>query len=381
MRIRSTMAVTALAAVAAVAVTPAAATASGKATEPRSVTLQGALDKVTATGAVAAIAEVRDGQRVWRLGSGTTRLGGSRPVSVSGRYRAGSITKTFVATVALQLVGEGRLRLTDTVERWLPGVVPQGEIITVRDVLQHSSGLYNYTDDLLPVNDPSAILKWRDHTFTPADLVQIATAKPLRFAPGSRQVYSNTDYILAGMIIEAVTGRSYADEIDRRILRPLRLHNTQLPGARQTVHRAYAHVYVPDDGDGNSPVDITRMNPTIAGAAGEIISTTADLNHFYRALMKGRLLRPAELREMTDPRGTGTGMGVEILKLDCGLAVGHGGGGPGFFGMSFTMDDGSRQITATATVWKDDPDKDPSAALVALLRGALCPSLAQPTTS
>ena len=123
------------------------------------------------------------------------------------------------------------------------------------------------------------------------------------------------------------------------------------------------------------------MNPSIAGAAGEIISTTADLNRFYRALVKGQLLRPAELREMTAPGATGTGMGVEILKLRCGLAVGHGGGGPGFFGMSFTMDDGSRQITATTTVWKNDPDKDPGAALVALLQGALCPSPDRPAMS
>ncbi len=376
MRVTSMMAVTA-SAVAAVAVMPVAAMASRETPKPRTIALQKALDEVTAAGAVAAIAEVKEGPQVWRLGSGTTRLGGSRPVSASGRYRAGSITKTFVATVALQLVGEGRLRLTDTVERWLPGVVPQGNVITVRDVLQHSSGLYDYTDDLLPQKDPAAILKWRDHTFTPADLVQIATAKPLKFAPGSRQGYSNTDYIVAGMIVEAVTGRSYADEIDRRILRPLRLHNTQLPGARQTVDRAYAHVYVPRGGDWNSPVDVTKINPTIAGAAGEIISTTAELNRFYRALMKGWLLRPAELREMTDPRGTGIGMGVEILELKCGRAVGHGGGGPGFFGMSFTMDDGSRQITATATVWKGNP----GTALVSLLQGALCPSPDQPAMS
>ena len=207
---------------------------------------------------------------------------------MGGRYRAGSITKTFVATVALQLVGEGRLRLTDTVERWLPGVVPQGNAITVRDLLQHSSGLY--------------------------------------------------DYILAGMIIEAVTGRSYGDEITRRILRPLRLHDTGLPGTRQVIHRAHAHVYVPSDRDWNGPVDITQMNPTIAGADGEIVSTTADLNRFHRALVQGRLLRPAEL---TEPNGAGIGMGLEILEMPCGRAVGHGGGGPGFFGMSFSMKDGS----------------------------------------
>ena len=364
-------------AMAAVAVVPAAAVATaGEATWSRTTTLQQSLDEVTATGAVAAIAEVRDGPRVWRLGSGTAELGGSRPVSVGGRYRAGSITKTFVATVALQLAGEGRLRLTDTVERWLPGTVPQGQAITVRDLLQHSSGLYDYTDDLLPQSEPAAILKWRDHTFRSVELVRIATVRPLMFAPGSQQGYSNTDYILAGMIIEAVTGRSYADEMQRRILRPLRLHDTQLPGARQAVTRAHAHVYVPRDEHWNDSVDVTAMNPTIAGAAGEIISTTADLNRFYHALAQGRLLRPAQFREMTDPRGTGIGMGLEILELPCGRAVGHGGGGPGFYGMSFTMTDSPRQITATSTVWNGHPGP----ALFTMLRSALCPSTDQPIT-
>ncbi len=370
MRAVRMMVVIASATAALVAMPTVAVAAAKEATRSRTTTLQRSLDEVTSAGAVASIAEVRDGSRVWRLGSGTAELGGSRPVSVGGRYRAGSITKTFVAAVALQLVGEGRLRLTDTVERWLPGVVPQGNAITVRDLLQHSSGLYDYTDDLLPQEDPAAILKWRDHTFSPADLVRISTARPLKFAPGSRQGYSNTDYILAGMIIEAVTGRSYGDEITRRILRPLRLHDTRLPGTRQVIHRAHAHVYVPSDRDWNGPVDITQMNPTIAGAAGEIISTTADLNRFYRALVQGRLLRPAELAEMTEPHDAGIGMGLEILELPCGRAVGHGGGGPGFFGMSFTMTDGSRQITATTTVWKGHPGR----ALATMLQGALCPS-------
>ena len=370
MRVRRMMVAT-VSALVAVAMTPAAAVAAaGETTRSQTPTMQELLDEVTAAGAVAAIAEVRHGSRVWRLGSGTTELGGSRPVSVGGRYRAGSITKTFVATVALQLVGEGRLRLTDTVERWLPGTVPQGDAITVRDLLQHSSGLYSYTDALLPQDDRAAILKWRDHTFRPAELVRVATARPLIFAPpGSQQGYSNTDYILAGMVIEAVTGRSYGDEIERRILRPLRLHDTQLPGARKTVARAYAHVYVPRGSGWNDPVNVTTMSPTIAGAAGEIISTTADLNRFYRALVQGWLLRPAQLREMTDPGRTGIGMGLEILELSCGRAVGHGGGGPGFFGMSFTMNDGSRQITATSTVWSGDPGP----ALATMLQGALCP--------
>ncbi|WP_432974970.1 serine hydrolase [Dactylosporangium sp. CA-233914] len=120
------------------------------------------------------------------------------------------------------------------------------------------------------------------------------------------------------------------------------------------------------------------MNPSMAGAAGEIISTTSDLNRFFRALATGRLLRPVELQQMTDPGSSGFGLGVEIATLDCGVRIiGHGGGGPGFVGLAFTTADGSRQLSLTAAVW--GPDRDTLTARVIgaemrVLYAAFCPT-------
>ncbi|MBK3568811.1 serine hydrolase [Streptomyces sp. MBT62] len=341
---------------------------------------QAALDRLTATGAVGAVgavAEVREGDAVWRGSSGTSRLNGRQAAPVDGRFRAGSVTKTFTATVVLQLVGEGRLRLSDTAERWLPGLVPAPgcDKITVRDLLQHASGLPEYTDGLLDGDTP----RDRFRTWTPAELVRLAVKdgdhdRPLLFPPGTDHHYSNTDYIVLGMIIEKVTGRSYSTEIDQRILRPLGLRDTRLPGSSPFITGPHSHGYEPvKKGDGTLvPVDYTTVNMSIAGAAGELISTTADLDHFFRTLLSGGLLRPAELREMTtDTSGAGWGLGLEMARLPCGTIVGHGGGTPGYRTISFHTLDGTRQVTLDWTDWGTD---DAGPAALALMTAALCPS-------
>ncbi|MEU8051467.1 serine hydrolase domain-containing protein [Micromonospora haikouensis] len=322
-----------------------------------------------AAGAVSAIAEVTTTWSVWRGASGTARLHGNSPAPVDGRYRAGSVTKTFVATVVLQLAGEGRLGLDDTLHRWLPGLVPGAAAITIRNLLQHTSGLYDYTATLLPDND--SFLRVQFTTFTPTQLVAIAAAQPPAFPPGTAQAYSNTDYILLGMLIERVTGRPYRDEIRRRILDPLGLRNTQLPGAFPLVTGPHANLYLPVTRQGSTvAVDVTAMNPSMAGAAGELISTTTELNRFYRALVGGRLVPSGQLRQMLDPAGTGFGLGLEVAQFAGTTVVGHGGGGPGFLGLSFTTLDGSRQITLTTAPWNSDP----TPAMMAMMAAALTPA-------
>jgi len=127
------------------------------------------------------------------------------------------VTKSFVAILVLQLVGEGRLSLDDNLERWLPGLVPKGEQITVRELLNHTSGLYNYTDDL---PEPP-------RRFRPQQLVAIATDHKPLFAPGTEFSYSNTNYILAGLHVERVTGQRLADQLEQRIFQPLGLDDTE----------------------------------------------------------------------------------------------------------------------------------------------------------
>ncbi|MGH3990081.1 MAG: serine hydrolase domain-containing protein, partial [Pseudonocardiaceae bacterium] len=312
------MATTVLAVIAAPAVATAAPEESDRAG------LEGRLDDVVAAGAVGALAEVRDEDGVWRGTSGVAELGRTRAVPVRGRFRAGSITKTFVATVALQLAGEGRLRLADPVEAWLPGVVPGGHRITVRHLLNHTSGLYDYLRTLpMPPGQEFVDNRWR--TWTAAELVQRAVAQPPTFEPpGSAFAYSNTNYLLLGQIVEKVTGRSYGEEIERRVIRPLRLRGTAVPGTSPRIRGPHPHGYVPTQQNGEMHLlDYTEMNPSVMGASGEMISTTADLNRFFAALLGGHLLPEPLLDEMRTPgvEGGRYGLGLAWRNTSCGIRV------------------------------------------------------------
>ncbi|WP_412542853.1 serine hydrolase domain-containing protein [Longispora sp. K20-0274] len=362
MRLRRAISAVLVAAV--VLAVPVAASAA----DARPGRLQPALDAVVAAGAPGAVLEYRENGRVERDVSGVAELGRDRPVPRDGRFRVGSVTKTFTSTVALQLVGEGRLRLDDTVERWLPGRVPNGGGITVRQLLNHTSGIFNYTDVLFTT--PEALLADRYKRWTPDQLVDLAVAQPPNFPPGTSWAYSNTNYVLAGMIIEKVTGRSWGSEVQRRIIGPVGLHDTSVPGNLPFVTGPHAHGYIEVDGQA---VDITTWNPSAAYAAGEVISTTEDLNRFYAAVLTGRLLKPAQLAEMktTVPGGLTYGLGIYQQPLPCGITLwGHTGGIPGYSTYSFQTEDGSKRLTLSETVYKGDT----SGAVINLFVTAFCPA-------
>jgi len=335
--------------------------------------LQKRLDDVVAVGAVGALAEVRDGRDLWRGASGVAVVGTTRAVPVRGRFRVGSITKTFVATVVLQLVAEGRLRLEDPVERWLPGVVPGGDRITVRQLLNHTSGLYDYLHTLpFPPAPEFFDNRWR--TWTAAEQIQSALAHPPTFEPpGSAFAYSNTNYLLLGQVIERVTGRPYADEIERRVIRPLRLHGTRLPGTSPRIRGPHPHGYVPAERDGEPRLlDYTEFNPSVMGAGGEMISTTRDLNRFFAALLGGRLLPSDLLEEMRTPgvEGGRYGLGLAWRDTACGVRVyGNDGDALAYETWSFSTQDPHRQATVAIT---RDFAGDPDDAVDAFLDEALC---------
>src|SRR3954468_6637644 len=204
-----------------VAATPAA-TASAAPHRPDRAKLQHALDAVVSSGAPGAIALVRDGRRSLRLVSGYENLATRRPMRPRDRFRVGSVTKTFVATVVLQLAGEGRLALEDTVERWLPGLVPGGANITIRQLLNHTSGLGDYADDAFVrrvLEDPGRV-------WAPKELIAVGTSHPPPFGPGAGLAYSSTGYIVLGLIVEKATGNQLSTELRRRIFAPLRLRST-----------------------------------------------------------------------------------------------------------------------------------------------------------
>lgn len=223
---------------------------------------------------VTATAEDRHG--AWSATAGVGDLRTGAPRSAADRYRVGSITKTFASTVLLQLEAEGRLSLDDTVDHWLPGVVRgngnDGTGITLRQLLNHTSGIFNYTADedfgrTYFLKD--GFLRHRYDTSTPGQLVAIALSHKPDFAPGTSWNYSNTNYVLAGMVIEKATGRSYAAQIRERIIEPLGLHATSVPGTRVTVPRPSSRAYSKLAETTSGPTyDVTTLNPTLASSAG-----------------------------------------------------------------------------------------------------------------
>jgi D-alanyl-D-alanine carboxypeptidase len=304
--------------------------------------IQSELDALVRAGVPGVIALVKDGSWTVRLVSGSARVSPREAMAAGDRFRIGSITKSFVATVMLQLVGEGKVALDDSVEHWLPGLVPNGRSVTVRQLLQHTSGLYDYVDDSA---FRTAVLANPLRVWTPVQLVRVAMSHRPLFAPGRRWSYSNTNYILAGLVIQAVTHRSVADELRNRIIRPLRLHGTSFP-AGPAINGPYAHGYL----FYRSPLvrDTSHVSPSAAWAAGAIVSTVSDVATFYRALLGGRLLRPALLAEMerTVNTGTGDGYGLGLLQLrtECGRVLGHDGDFPGYASEAFTSSNGQRQL-------------------------------------
>jgi D-alanyl-D-alanine carboxypeptidase len=338
-----------LVAVTTVLATSIAALPTSASSAPPGSAAQRSLDAVSAAGAVGAFAEIRADGRTWSGATGIADLSNAKRMQPKMRQRIGSITKTFVATTLLQLVSEGRLGLDDPVGRWLPDLVPGelGQRITVRMLLNHTSGIGNYTDALLTSYE--SFDEIRVTTYSPEQLLAIGLGLPRTGEPGARWSYSNTGYIAAGLILQRVTGRNPADEIARRIIRPLRLTDTYFPGAETVVRGPHPGAYFAAFGTRNW-VD-TSM--TWAWMAGEMVSTTADLNTFFKALLGGRLLAPAMLAQMRttvpfdpeNPDVAGYGLGLYWQRLSCGQVWGHDGGVIGQITVSWHLPDASRQFS------------------------------------
>ncbi|WP_380279382.1 serine hydrolase domain-containing protein [Kitasatospora purpeofusca] len=328
----------------------------------------------------AALGEAREnGRRVWRDAAGVTDLDSRRPARADGRFRIGSVTKTFVSTVVLQLVDEGKLRLDEPVERYLPGVVPNGGAITLRQLLNHTSGLYDYLQDPRFLYQDEASLRaflaqGRWTTWSPAELIDAGVKGTPYFPPGQGWHYSNTNYILIGEVIRKVTGRNWQSEVDRRIVRPLHLDETTFPGARPGIPGPHAHGYVqlPE-----GPADVTLINPSFGDAAGNGISTTADLNRFHAALFGGRLLSAARLAEMTTAVpapmiGAHYGLGLIRYDLPCGEVWGHTGGIPGYNTVWLGSKDGARQFSLSFNLSEGAETEDTFTTLNAFIEKASC---------
>jgi D-alanyl-D-alanine carboxypeptidase len=266
-------------------------------------------------------------------------------------FRVGSITKSFVGTLVLQLAAEGRLSLDDTVERWLPGRVPNGDRITVRQLLNHTSGLFNYTDDVR-LFEP--YLTDFAHVWTPFELLTIAVGHQPVFAPGADWSYSNTGYILLGLIVEEATGTPVDALLRERLFRPFELGRTMLARG-QSLPEPFSRGYMPPRvgelfGTPGRRVDSTLIDSSWAWAAGALVSTADEVAAFYRLLLTGRVLTPAGLVAMKTVvhygalNAYGLGLASFRLRYPCGWAWGHDGLVPGYSSFAWATAKAGRQV-------------------------------------
>jgi D-alanyl-D-alanine carboxypeptidase len=337
---------------------------------PARAMLTDALDRLVATSAPGATVLVRDGERTVQAARGYANLETKTPMSGAQRTRVGSLTKTFVATLVLQLDREHKLALDDPVERWLPGLVPGGQQITIRHLLSHRAGLPEF------YGDPAVMQPYVDgnfaHAWRPEDLVRHATSHEPLFAPGTNWSYSNTNYVVLGLIAEAASGHSIASALDQRIFRPLGLTRTSFSTSPRIGGSHARGYYSPENGP---LTDVTGIQP-FPWTAGAVVSTPADIARFYRALLQKQLLSNDQMRTMqtTVPGypGTRSGLGLFSRRTPCGPAWGHQGTTPGYMSRAWSSESGRRQVVVTVNIDPDSLSAAGNRALETLITKAYC---------
>lgn len=338
------------------------------------------VDAVVRAGSTGVLAEVRTAGGSTVARAGATESAGTRPVPFDAYFRIGDITKVFTATVLLQLVGENRLALTDTVEELLPGLVTgngnDGRKVTVANLLRQTSGLGEY-DKQLPMADdisPDGYRRERFHVFSPGELVALALQQPPQWTPDpadpageTRFMPSNTNYALAGLIVEQVTGQSWERQVHDRVIEPLRLRHTFTPGTSAYVPQPTATSYSRFPGQ----TELTETSIIVPpGADRGIISTTADVNRFFGALTNGQLLRADLMARMRDTveatdwahtwPGVRYGLGL-AWRPTAGSEEGlwfHGGAMPGSVCQVAASADARRTVAVISFTYVLGPEQD-----------------------
>ncbi len=327
----------------------------GRALQHPRLDVRAAASALVQAGAPGAIALVAKGKRTKLATAGAEVLAQPGRPRGKDRFRAGSVTKSFVATLVLQLVQKHRLRLNDSVERWLPGLLPNGDQITIKELLDHRSGLFDYTSDPSFFGGYLAGTRPLGYRWSERQLVALGTSHPPVFPPGTAAAYSNTNYIVLGMVIEAATHHSLPYELRRRITSPLHLRSTSLK-ARAPTGR-YLHGYITPAGvlaPGRGGLfDTGALNASLAGAAGGLLTSAPDLARFYRALFAGRIIGRRLLSLMRSPlsplatliaKQDGYGLGLARFRYRCGTVWGHDGDYPGYITLALASRPGRRAV-------------------------------------
>ncbi|WP_053642205.1 MULTISPECIES: serine hydrolase domain-containing protein [unclassified Streptomyces] len=364
-----------------------------------SAALDAAIENVHHAGVPGLFAEVRDGDRVWRGAAGIADIATGRPVTADLRHRVGSITKTFTAAAVLQQVESGRIGLDTPIGRYLPELVPgeRGDAVTVRMLLNHTSGLAEYLPYAYPSLKAFPVLadtgpqSLDDHRFTrfdPAELIGAGVAAPAVGAPGGTPgVYSNTNYLLLGALLERVTGTTAERCITRNVIERAGLRDTGFPTG-PSVEGPHSRLYEAWFGMIDPPRDYSVYDMSWVGPAASLISTVADLNRFYGMLLAGKIVGPSSLEQM---RRTVPVVSQEGRTIDYGLGLhpmegpgqgafwGHGGTVWGGGTLAMARADGKRRMAIAVNLqrWNRlDPSGRPrphpvDAALATLYRVAM----------
>jgi D-alanyl-D-alanine carboxypeptidase len=306
-----------------------------------------------------AILFVREGDRSYTVAAGYADRARKVPIRASDVFPIGSTTKSYTAVLVMRLVAQRKIRLDETVSRYLPGLLPDGARITIRELLSHTSGLYDFATD--PRFTAPYLRGDFGFAWAPRQMVRFAAAKPLLFAPGTRFSYSNTNYVVLALIAERVAGEPYAKQLEDFIFRPLGLSHTSLPATNTTLPDVHGYVGLGTAGKTSDarPVDSAALTPAFAWSAGGIRATAKDEADFYRGLFSGRLLPAAQVEAMKDTGATGGAYGLGLMptggyeyewrsntkaiNTTCGRAWGHGGAFPGYYQLPISSADGSRQ--------------------------------------
>jgi D-alanyl-D-alanine carboxypeptidase len=304
-----------------------------------------------------AIATLYRGGRLTVMRAGRADIRRARPPRASDHMRIASVAKAFSGAVALQLVRDGRLGLDDTIGQRLPTMPPAWAGVTVRQLLNHTSGVPDYTES--EAFSEQAMKRPRAY-LTPAEIIDWVRAEGLVFPPGSQYKYSNTDNIVIGLMAESVTGRSYPELLQDIVFGPARLRETSFPTRRITLPAPFLRGYFVAPGEEDQDVT-TLLSPSGAWASGAVVSTPADLNAFIRAYLGLRFFGEAQQREQmrfvpggsSSPPGPGrnaAGLALFRYRTRCGTVFGHTGNFPGYVQFAAATADGRRAVTTTLNI-------------------------------
>jgi D-alanyl-D-alanine carboxypeptidase len=335
------------------------------------VEIEALADDAVAAGIPGVSIAIQRGSQTVTIARGVADRAAPGRLTPEHRFRAASVAKSLLASVILQLVDEGRVALTDTVEEWLPAMVPQSGAVTIEQLVRQQSGIFDYGAD------PRLMQPYMAGDFgyywSPEKLVELANEHGPTFEPGARYEYSNTNFTLLGLIIEKATGETLANVVRDRIFEPVGMTSSKMETSSH-MDSPYAHGYLV--GLAEEPIDVTDMSASAVFGSGNLVSTPLDLSRFYQALVAGDVVSEEQLPAMftVDPSVPGNRYGMGVFRFEnvelypCGTFVGHDGGIPGYDTAAYSSLDGKRQFAVAVSSFTLDEKAGDEAAHAAFAR-------------